>query len=598
MTNDASEAAGSSHVSTSIDSAGVCAAWLDWIILAVPGVRRGLVMTDAGAGVLEVQAVKPSGSAIQDLVAVVNAHKGIARMNAILLADGHLLIQPLTLAGRSLGIVGLHFAGPASAADKHELVARAALWLTDLVGIRVRATDAQSVRRAKLLLDLQAMILAQERFSSAASAFATGLAEQFDASLAHIGWVRASVMRVEARSHAAWHEERAGLINLAAQAMNEAYDQRRTVHWHAAHGSASDLERQGHAAYAREARAGVVLSVPLFHRGEVLGAVMLERETQFSPDEIAALETLGMMLAPILALIRSADASLVTIVRERATRAARALVDSSNPGWKLTAALLALAVLLAALVPVSFRVAAPAVVEGEVQRAAVAPFQGFIREARARAGDVVKSGQILALLEDKDLQLERVRWAAELEIAERREREAMAAAKRVDARLAAAQADQSRALLDLAEEKLRRVQIVAPFDGVIVRGDLSQQIGSPVEQGKVLFELAPLASWRVILKVDVRDIAYVEASQEGRLVLTGLPGENHAFTIRRVTSVASADEGRNYFRVEADLTERTARLRPGMEGVAKVMTGDASALWVWTRRLIDWLRMAIWEWSP
>ena len=174
----------------------------------------------------------------------------------------------------------------------------------------------------------------------------------------------------------------------------------------------------------------------------------------------------------------------------------------------------------------------------------------------------------------------------------------MAAGNRVDVRLASTQAAQARAQLELVQRKLERIQITAPFDGVIVRGDLSQQIGSPVEQGKVLFELAPLDAWRVILKVDERDISHVQVGQHGELMLVGLSGSSEPFTVTRITSVAIAEEGRNTFRAEAELTRHGIALRPGMEGVAKVNAGSAAALWVWTRRLTEWLRLLLWEWAP
>jgi RND family efflux transporter MFP subunit len=238
------------------------------------------------------------------------------------------------------------------------------------------------------------------------------------------------------------------------------------------------------------------------------------------------------------------------------------------------------------------------VVEGETQRAAVAPFAGYIRSAPVRAGDTVKAGQLLARLDDRDLQLERVRWESDLEVSLRKEREAMAAADRVAMRLAAAQAGQAKAQLDLVNAKLQRIDITAPFDAVVVQGDLSQMQGSPVESGKLLFELAPLEAWRVILKVDERDVAWLHAGQRGELVLASLPGRSFELTTQRVLSVAVAEEGRNYFRVEAGLDKDAARLRPGMEGVAKLTVGEASLLWVWTHRMTEWVRRTAWEWAP
>jgi len=65
-----------------------------------------------------------------------------------------------------------------------------------------------------------------------------------------------------------------------------------------------------------------------------------------------------------------------------------------------------------------------------------------------------------------------------------------------------------------------------------------------------------------------------------------------------VTPVSVAEDGRNYFRAEADLLEGADRLRPGMEGVGKVAVGERSLLWIWTRRFVDWLRLKSWELWP
>jgi hypothetical protein len=134
--------------------------------------------------------------------------------------------------------------------------------------------------------------------------------------------------------------------------------------------------------------------------------------------------------------------------------------------------------------------------------------------------------------------------------------------------------------------------------GVVVRGDLSQQLGSPVEQGKVLFEIAPLDTWRVILKVDERDIDQMAPGMPGKLMLTSLPGQTFDLAVAKITPVATAEDGRNYFRVEARLSGAQSTLRPNMEGVAKVVAGERSLLWIWTHRLPDWLRLAWWKVTP
>ena len=245
-----------------------------------------------------------------------------------------------------------------------------------------------------------------------------------------------------------------------------------------------------------------------------------------------------------------------------------------------------------------FRVRADAVIEGEVQRVAAAPFRGYVREAPIRAGATVRQGDVLAVLDDRDLLLERVRWRSELEQAAQKHRDAMARRERAEVVQFAAQIRQARAQLDLVEENLRRARITAAIDGLVVSGDLSQMLGSPVEPGATLFEIAPLDAYRVILQVDERDMNHLALGQRGELVLAGLSRQPLGFEISNVTAVTEAKDGSNVFRVEARITTQVEELRPGMEGVGKVEVGERSILWVWTHPVLDWLRLALWRWLP
>jgi multidrug resistance efflux pump len=158
-----------------------------------------------------------------------------------------------------------------------------------------------------------------------------------------------------------------------------------------------------------------------------------------------------------------------------------------------------------------------------------------------------------------------------------------------------AQLDRAAAELQLAQDNLARASIQAPLDGVVVSGDLSQSIGAPIRRGETLFEIAPLNAYRVILQVDERDVGQLRIRQQGRLILTGAPGEPLPFTIERITPVSIAKEGRNYFEVEARLERIPAVLRPGMQGVAKIDVGARQLLWIWTHRPREWLSQRFWS---
>ena len=154
------------------------------------------------------------------------------------------------------------------------------------------------------------------------------------------------------------------------------------------------------------------------------------------------------------------------------------------------------------------------------------------------------------------------------------------------------------AQLAMVDSQLSRVRVKAAFDGIIVSGDLSQSLGSPTERGEVLFEIAPLDAYRVILEVDERDISEVIVGQTGELVLTGRSDAVIAFKITKITPVSESKEGRNYFRVEAELEKQKDFLRPGMPGVGKILIGERQLIWIWSRPLIDWLRLTLWTWWP
>jgi len=340
--------------------------------------------------------------------------------------------------------------------------------------------------------------------------------------------------------------------------------------------------------------------VPLVHGGHAIGVLTLERSEQapFDADTVLLCKTAGLMLGPVIEMKRMAERSVWRTWQDQVHTGAAALFGPRRPGLKLGVMLSMLLIVLLSVVNGHHLVAAKTVIEGSVQRAAAAPFEGFIAESFVRAGDKVHKGQLLARIDDRTLMLEQAKWGAEVQQASRRLRQAAAAQDRSSMAIASAQVDQAQAQLSLIDEKITRARLVAPFDGIVVSGDLSQLLGSPVEQGKVLFEIAPLDAYRVILNVDERDIGDLAEGQAGELALAGLPRGVLPFKVKTITPISTAQDGRNYFRIEAQLSDAGTSLRPGMEGIGKVKVGERRLIWIWTHSLVDWLRLTLWKWAP
>jgi multidrug efflux pump subunit AcrA (membrane-fusion protein) len=356
-----------------------------------------------------------------------------------------------------------------------------------------------------------------------------------------------------------------------------------------------------HAELAQISGADGVATVPLIHKGRVVGALTLERAGghRFDAPTMELLEGLASMLGSVLALRLEHGRGIASLAAARAQGFWARLVGPREAGLKLGMLSLAAVALFLAFATGEYRVAAEARIEGRVQRTLTAPFQSYVREAPRRAGDTVRGGEVLARLDDRDLRLEQARLQAHRDQLGKQYREAMAKRDRAQARIVSSQLEQSQAQLALVDEHLARAALTAPFAGLVVSGDLTQAIGATVQRGQVLFEVAPLDAYRVVLQVDEHRVADVRSGQRGELVLSSMPGERFAILLDKVTPVSAAREGRNYFRVEARVEAGAdPRLRPGMEGVAKVVVDERRLAWIWTREIVNWLRLKAWAWSP
>jgi hypothetical protein len=138
---------------------------------------------------------------------------------------------------------------------------------------------------------------------------------------------------------------------------------------------------------------------------------------------------------------------------------------------------------------------------------------------------------------------------------------------------------------------------VAPFDGVVIKGDLSQSLGAPVRRGDILLTVAPLDQYRLVIEVDERDIPAVKVGQPGRIALGALSDRALEFRVARVTPVATTREGRVFYEVEGALAEAPPTLRPGLQGVAKITAGERPLAWIWTHRALEWMQLTLWSWG-
>ncbi len=586
-------------------SAEFCQAWLAIVCARIDGVATGAVLLESQeSGTFAPISVWPQASADMARLGPA-AEQALTQRRGVVATDEATgtaqVAYPIEASQRIVGAVALELKGDVKAALRqlHWGIG----WLRDLFLRRELADADERMQRIGTVMEAVATSLREGKLQQVLFNIANHLARELNCSRVAIGLAKGMSVKVKALSDAAWIEKNAIAVKRYGEAMDEAVDQRAPVIYVHAERDSADSPGPTPAAHQRlaeESGAAAIVSIPLLLGERCIGALSFERtqEDGFNASELAWIEAFAGLLPAIIDHKRRADRNYLLHLLDDTRALLERLFGPRHLIWKFSTAVILALVLTLSVTEIDYRVSAKTVIEGEVLRSAVAPFEGYLAASHVRAGDTVQAGQVLCELDERDLKIEQEKWRSERAQADKKLREAMSQREFSAVQISTAQLRQAEAQLALATERITRSKILAPFDGIVVSGDLSQLIGSPVEQGQKLFEIAPLASYRVILQVDEREIRNIDVGQPGQLVISGIAGEPTAFDVIKITPVATAEEGSNFFRVEARLHSAPARLRPGMEGVGKIRVGRRGLWWVLTHSFSDWLRLTFWTWTP
>lgn len=575
--------------------------WLNMQCRMIRGVSRAvIILSPFSEGRLQTIAAWPEGAEGSPAMEAAS-EKAAASRRRVFHSDnleqvkGVIVASPLFLGDRLVGVVAAEISSCDDEQRKRaaKMLKIGAAWLEVMVNQR----QAANSERLAGVVQLLAQCLEQERFESATTAFVNQLAAQFNCSRVSLGLLRGNRHRVTAISHAAQTGKHANLLKAIGAVMDESRDQGCSIVYPSPKEGRVPIT-MAHGELAKSQHLRAIATVLLSVRGSSIGAVTLERteERPFDPDKVRLFEQIAVLVAPVLELKEREERSLPRRVWDACREGVQVLLGPRHVLAKLGTLLSAglLAYLILAIGP--YRVAADAVLEPAIQQAVVAPQAGFVATASIRAGDLVSRGSVLGSLESRDLELEQSKWRSERDKLRKEYRSALASHDRSKVSVLNAQLSQAEAELELVNERLGRTRLLAPFEGIVVSGDLSRSLGSPVEQGEVLFEIAPLDAYRVVLQVDETEIGHIQVGLRGHLALAAVPDRALPLVVDKITPVAEASEQQNRFRVEARLEVVERLLRPGMAGIAKIDIDQRPLLWIWTHRLFDWVKLRLWSW--
>jgi GAF domain-containing protein/biotin carboxyl carrier protein len=451
------------------------------------------------------------------------------------------------------------------------------------------------LRRLRKAMETLSAVNRHRRFGSTAMALCNEAAAQWQCDRASLGVLKGRCVQVKAMSHTESFSRKMQAVQDLESAMEECLDQDCEV-IHPALQDSTYISRQS-AELSKRHGPLAIASLPIRYSEKVWGVLTLERpaDRPFTADEVEAVRlALELCTARLVALYehdRWIGAKLASGLRD----ASAVVVGPCHTWAKLAAILSFLAVLFLIFAKGNYRAEASFVLEGTQRQVVPAPFDGYIKTVHVEVSDAIAANETsLAELDTAELRLKLAEAKADRAGYLKQMDAAMRDGETAQAQIAEANADKAQAQIDLHEYMIGQAKLLSPLSGTVVEGDLKRQIGAPVKTGDVLFEVTPLESLRAVVHVREDQITDVRVGQRGMLATASYPAQRIAFEVERVNPMAEVIKQKNVFKVRVRLLELYPWMRPGMEGVAKIELAKRPYAWIWTRKIINWIRMKLW----
>ncbi len=451
----------------------------------------------------------------------------------------------------------------------------------------------QTVEAFATSADLLVLLNRQKRFLAANMTLCNELASRFNCDRVSIGWLKEQSVKVTAISHMEKFEKKMDAVRQLQASMEESLEQDAEIL--SPPPLDSNYVSRDHNEYSIAQGINHLYSIPLRKAGEAAGVITFERSKVFTEQEQLHLRLVGDHVSQRLLDLQKWDrwfgSRFFYWFKEK-------MQEMLSVEFTLRKALCIAGVLLvlwSVFWRIDYRVKAPFIVRSENVRYIPAPNDGYIKEVNIEKGDFIPSGSSLLNLDDRELLLEESAATADKIRFEREIAKARAQGKLVEMRIAEAQYQQALARLEKVSYLIEQSNITAPFDGVVVEGDLKEKIGVPVKQGDLLYKIAQLDTLYAELKVDEDDVHELSVNDEGSLAFASQPNDKYPVIVERIEPLAQSEEEGNIFIVRCQFTEDADDWwRPGMSGIAKLTVDKRSPLFILTHKTIDYLRLRFW----
>jgi multidrug resistance efflux pump len=337
------------------------------------------------------------------------------------------------------------------------------------------------------------------------------------------------------------------------------------------------------------------MAIPFHHSGEVEGVLMLERKSdnKFTQEDLETLRLLVDLVSPRM-LDLEKYASWLHKGIELCKSPFKLLVGRQHMLIKLSVALIIGLTVFLCIAKGDYNIEGSFRMEVLQQKTLAAPYEGILATVLVKPGDAVKKGQLLAEMDTLDLQLKIQELDAEILNLKKEYSIAFNERNQAKAQIAQARLKGIMAQKLMNVELIKRGKLYAPIRGIVLSEDLTRLFRAPVKRGDELFIIGDIEKLEAVAYIPEDQIPDLNAGMDGKAALAGQPEDRIDVKVTEIGSVAEVKEQQNVFKVRLSVENKPHWLRPGMEGLIKVKNGRKVLIWIWSRKMVNWIRMKLW----
>jgi len=213
-----------------------------------------------------------------------------------------------------------------------------------------------------------------------------------------------------------------------------------------------------------------------------------------------------------------------------------------------------------------------ATLEAEEEAMVVAKVRGVINKLNVEEGDYIRSGEVMAQLEDEQLEIEATRAKATMDRLyndykrnqELFNKQLISAEQFENSKF---EYESQKAEYELTNLKLEYTQIKAPISGVVSQRMI--KVGNMVNTDQEVFKITDFDPLLAVLHVPEHEMSKLRVGQTSVIQVDAIKGESFTGEVLRISPVINPETGT--FKVTIAIKDESKQLKPGMFGRVRIV---------------------------